>query len=84
MAWRVSNRVDAGLNRMETRDDLSAFVARLTDWVKYKIESRRIDFENDAPYVQGLMEEIEGLLVGDEDTRSGRRRQFRRKPLATA
>jgi hypothetical protein len=32
MAWRVSNRVDAGLNRMETRDDLSAFVARLTDW----------------------------------------------------
>lgn len=35
---------------------------QLVDWLREKIESGRISFEDDAPYLEGMIEEIEAFL----------------------
>jgi len=35
---------------------------RLVDWLRDKVEGDRIDFENDAPYLEGMLEDIEACI----------------------
>ena len=37
---------------------------RLVDWIRGKVETGAILFENDAPYLEGMLEDLEAMLEG--------------------